>query len=160
MPNLTREQIKERLRIDRNNLDGEWVEQPQLFHDVCEGAAYAMSRRDQLKNEVKQVDAKLSNRLRKKLAEEGKVTKDLLAQRVEAHDEHVEAVKAFSTAAFEVDQWAALKEAFGQRLKALEYLVDLFKAGYFQAGSSKAGQANEVQYDQRREKMREARRRL
>lgn len=160
MQSLTRDEIKLRLRIDRNNLDGEWVEQPQLFHDVCEGAAYAVSRRDQLKNEVKQVDAKLANRLRKKLAEEGKVTKDMLEARVEAHEEHTEAVKLYSTAAFEVDQWAALKEAFGQRLKALEYLVDLFKAGYFQAGSSKAGQANEAQYEERREKMREARRRL
>lgn len=56
--------FKSALRIDKNNLDDEFIRQPQQFSDVTDALALAESQRDMLKDDLKTSEAQLSITIR------------------------------------------------------------------------------------------------
>lgn len=161
MKTPTRQDFEARLQIDRNNLDQELVEQPELYYRICEQYALAVSHRDQLHDGYKEVQAGLNIRLRRKMEEKGdKVTVAGLDAAVASHAKFLEAKAEHAEAAKEAELWVAMKDSFQQRAWVLKDLTQLYISGYFQnnsAGGSKH-KVDEVEYQRNREKLAHGRR--
>ena len=153
----------ERLEIDRDDLDGELVRQPQLYWEASEEAVLTASRRDFAKEHLEQTDADLFKRLRIELAKAGeKDTDTAVKAAVERHQEHIDATTHYLETAKEAALADAFKWAVDQRSRALRELASLYVSGYFSVDSVRgksAGEAREAMHLQNRERMRDERRR-
>lgn len=124
------EQLNEALKINKDDLDNEWVNQPELFNEAGRSYARCMAQRDQCEQEYKLVQAEVDRRLRE-LHADSKPTEVRLKNMV---TEHVEVQNAFT----EMNMWnhmteafKVLKEAYTHRRDALKELVNLHLAGYY-----------------------------
>lgn len=157
----TIEEFSEALRIDRDDLDTELVQQPQLFHDVSDEWALAISRRDAAKIRRNKEHAKLRIEIKDEVEISGqRATDSLLQALMDKHPRYIKTSLAHNQACEEADRWGALKDAFLQRSYALKDLVALFGQQYFERDSSTAGtrsQRAEAEYEQTRSKLAEER---
>lgn len=101
------------LLIDRNKMDEMVANQPGNLADVSEKLAYAESRRDEKKEQLKTVDAEV--RLALVESAEQKETEKLLDARVQVSPEHAAAFKTLLAAEREVGEWQALRDAWKDR---------------------------------------------
>lgn len=143
------DEFKLELAIDKHNLDSALVEQPELYQVVAEEHVLAVSRRDELKDDLKRVEGELQIRIRKEAAEiKAKATEKSILSEVETHTEYIAAREAFLNACKEADLWQAMKESFIQRSYVLKDLTSLYISGYY-AQTSVAGEGSrKVQEDQ------------
>src|ERR1035437_8985262 len=134
---------KRALKIDKDALDEALMRQPQLFDDVAQEHAEAISERDALKEAVDVAKARAELSVRLKLEKLGeKVTEPLVKTRTELHPDYRQAVKDYLQAKKASDILQAHKEAFQQRSYVLKDLAALYVAGYFSVNSVKGANAN------------------
>jgi len=121
------------LNIDEGNLDEEWLQQAQRYQKYSELLADAELERANLKEEVVFLRAQLELKIRSgkvELPEGLKLTDKSTAAVVESDVSVREKELLLNKAAHEVNILKGAVEAFAQRKKALEKLVDLFVFAY------------------------------
>lgn len=152
------DELKQKLIINKTALDEELVHQAHSFYELADMYSAAVSQRDALYEEVKQVDADLYGVIRVELEQRGvKATEAIVASQVQSSQEHKDAHKAFLDAKLLADKLGALKEAYGQRAYMLRDLVQLYAVGYFSDTPIRSTNASDAMYDHRRMRMAEKR---
>jgi hypothetical protein len=126
------EELKDRLMIDRSNLDEEVIQQPGLYFLVSEMLVTAISFRDAAKENLDRIDAELADKIREQWT-----NKKIRWSEVKVGDQvllapmHIKAKREHSGAALYVGRLQALQNSFDQKGKMLRELANLFVAGYF-----------------------------
>jgi hypothetical protein len=150
--------LQRHIPFDKNKLDDAIQEQSQLFLEVANGLANATSEKDGLKHELEDLEAELSQKLRKEYARKNeKFTENGLREEVSLKPNCLRLRKELTRAKSEADHWFALKEAFLQRSYMLKEQAALFIAGYFMQDSVKTSNERKViekGYDTKRAKLR------
>jgi len=155
--------MAEGIRIDRDALDEYLIQQPQLYYEVSERLALAISRRDAQRDEVKVTESEVDEIVRQEAAdEEKKITEAGVKEQVAQHRSVVAARKMLTRLETEIGRLSALKEAYSQRSHALRELCGLYAANYWGDGSGGVRTANAIkdaQYDDNRGALSAARKR-
>lgn len=126
------EYFQSKLKIDKHSLDQALEEQAEIYYQISEEHALAISHRDEAYENIKLVDAELNSSLRREFEEEGKkVTESVVSSAVLQHNDHSSAVNNHLTCKLYADQLAALKDSFHQRSYMLRELVELYISGYY-----------------------------
>lgn len=151
------------IQIDRDTLDDCLIQQPQLYYEVSERLALAISRRDAQKEDVKVTESEVDEIVRQDAVDgEKKITEAGVKAQVAQHKDVIAARKALSRLDTEIGRLSALKEAYSQRSHALRELCGLYAANYWGDGSggSRAGtERKSAQYDDNRGALSAARKR-
>ena len=157
------EEYEGALSIDKHDLDEELIRQPEVFNRISQDEAQAIAERDQAKDKLRVVEAKLDLKIRRNFdKKEKKVTETIILSEVTKHEDRIEARKKYRNKEEAVNKMSALKDAFQQRSYMLNKLVDLFIAGYFiksDAGSSSSGgpRKSEARHESNRARIAEKR---
>jgi len=131
------EEAKELLLIDKNSLDDVCLEQSSLFEKIGSTYVNAISKRDKAKEEFHTIDAQLAITKRKEADLSNiKLTEAKLAEMVQVHPEHEEAMERYFYYKHEADKWGVLKESFSQRKDMIEIVCKLYLTGYFNSETS------------------------
>jgi hypothetical protein len=125
-----------RLKVDKNSLDDELVDQPDVFYRVGVQYALAISRRDRAYTRRKEVEGEALLRVRER---EGRVTDTQAKELVSADPEVQAAYREYQAWASLASRWEYLKEAFAQRSYVLKDLAALWIAGYYAGSTGRAG---------------------
>ena len=160
MTSHSAEYYEGRLRINRNKLDDELSDQPQLFWEVSEAFADCVRVRDGFKAALAELWAQLSLDQRLAMDAEGlKVTEKAIDARVQTNPKRVVREHQYLEAKAQADWWGAMKEAFTQRSYALKDMVALYIAGYFGDVTPKrtGSQLSDQQHEERKTVMAEQR---
>lgn len=130
------EDLKGLLKIDKNALDEELVQSPELLFRVSDAYIEAIDLRDALKNDLAVAEAEADKKIRHDadVAEE-KITEGAIKARVLTHKDRVKAYTAYLDAKLAADRLGALKEAFTLRGYAIRELCQLFTSNYYQERS-------------------------
>lgn len=154
----------EKLRIDRDDLDTEIMEQPQLFCGVARRYAIALSQRDAAKEAVGVARAAAYYVVRQQIEAAGiKATEAAIAVQIESNKEYRAAMDQYGLLKLAADQLLAEKEAWQQRSYALKDLAALWIAGYCGVSSvkGKASQSlREIEHQENRNQLARQRKRL
>lgn len=120
------------LRIDENALEEALQQQPDAFWRVSKVLALESSRRDALKQYVKEEEAHAYLRIRRQAVEdETKLTEKELEAKVRVDNKVLDATDKLLRKAKLVAQLEALLESFKQRSYALKDLVELYLQSYY-----------------------------
>lgn len=138
--------LKERLAIDKHNLDDVIMEQPGLFYDVSEQLTIALAERDAAKENLEIVNAELDSKWRKNLQSQAKLTEKVISNHVMQDPDHEAAFTEYLTFKSKADRLQALKDAFQQRSYMLKSLVALYTANYYEDSAMKPSRAQEVSH--------------
>lgn len=119
--------------IDVNELDREWVGQPELFHTYAIQAADARLALDEAKAQLDITRAEIDKDIRDRPAHYDleKVTETALLSVLLLQPMHQKAVRAVNKAKHDLDIVQAAVTALDHRKKALENLVFLHGQNYF-----------------------------
>lgn len=147
------------LKIDKHSLDKEIQTQPEIFYDVSEKLALAISRRDAAYEDKKQIENDLSDVMRAKLTQAGgRVTNAAVETAVKTNKKFTAAVQRYLKLAKRAARWEALKEAFRQRSFMLGQLTALYEANYFTSNSAVSNKFSDQKYEERKQKLARGRR--
>jgi len=157
----TRE-FESKLKVDKNDLDTEWQQNPQLFWRVSNMHARALSDRDSIKVDIGLAEAELYSLFRQKMEDElaneddkkkGRVTDAAIKSRVESSPQMVKLNKQYLKASERANILLALKEGYQQRSYSLKYLSELYTVNYFtvESGGKVRNDANDKTADRNRE---------
>lgn len=105
--------LKKRTRIDKDAIDTEMVEHPELLRKVGAQHALSISDRDAQKEYLKRIEGRIRARVRATL--DGKPTQDDVARAVEADPEWQKERDEYLRHCFEVEMWFGLVEVFKSR---------------------------------------------
>lgn len=149
------------LRIDKQALDDEIVQQPGLFYRVCEAYVEAAAERDAAKEHLAMVDAGLDGEARHRAEVDGeKITEGAIRGKVVLHKKHEAAFNAYVTAKTRADKLEAMKDSFKQRSFMLRDLAQLYVANYYESNSVQGIDRNDTAvYKKHRERLAEGRKR-
>ena len=121
------------LTIDENQLDKEWINQPNLVFKFSKKQASARKEMDAIKNEIEVVKADLDKQLR--LAPEAfgilKVTESAISSAIVLQPQYQEVQNKLNNARYELDIYTAMVNALEHKKRALESLVSLHGQNYF-----------------------------
>lgn len=132
MNNLSIEEAKELLLIDKHSLDTECMTQADIFFNVSENAVEAISKRDAAKEFMQQEDARVANSIRVHHEKSGeKLTEAKLQQLITTHPDHIQAYTDYMKAKVESDNWGILKESFLMKASMLKELCSLYLNNYY-----------------------------
>lgn len=126
------EQLRSKLKIDEHALEIELKNYPNYVDDVGQAHVLAISDRDEAKQALDEIEAKVDSEIRSEAVAAGdKITeKDVESQK--RLDPKVKAAnRKFLDLKLEAAQWGVLKEAVEKRSYALSKLVDLYLASYY-----------------------------
>jgi len=130
--------FKTALQIERSNLDAEAADQAQLYFAVGEHYTTAVSLRDQARDNLAAIDARLAHDERRRLANAGeKVTEGIINDYVMLHRTHTAEASRYERLKTISDKWGNLQRAYEQRMRMLRELVNLFVTGYWTTGAIK-----------------------
>lgn len=130
--------LKEKLKIDKNDLDEELIQQSQLYYEAGSQYAKAASRSAFLKEQLRKVQSEVDLEIRAQAIEAGdKVTETMVYNKSILDPRYKQAFYEYATSCQEVDEMSALKEAFSQRAYLLKDLVALYLNGYFISNAEK-----------------------
>jgi hypothetical protein len=119
----TRDEVRAKLLIDDDDLDGCFVEQPEYFFQAAEAFTIANSGVDTLKLELKELTAELDQEIRRFAVETGeKLSETLISNRILLTPRIKQLNRKLLEAKRVADDWDSLKEAFIQRSYALKDL--------------------------------------
>ncbi len=128
----TFQSLKDDLKIDRDALDTESIEQPSRFFHASEGHVFAISRRDHQKQKLEIEIAELDKDVRDAMVAEGeKITEMQVKHQITREQDYQRAYSVYLNACLEADKWEALKNAYRQRADMLKGLIQLHQSGYF-----------------------------
>ena len=155
-------EAKKRLKINLSGLDQECKEQASLYYEVSEKHAFAVSRRDQAHNELKDVMSKLDLKIRKNpedfdLSTEKKPTEAAISATVALQKEYQKAHTRFTELKEEAVHWANMKDAFLQRASALKMSCELWISNYYSDVVVKSPSKHDVVSDAAEERIRKKR---
>lgn len=123
---------KKDLTIDKNNLDGEWEQQPLLFAKWAELAVEAAFDRDRAKQNLDVVRATLDQKVRMTAAATNeKITEAAITNKIILSSEYQEAEQQVIEAIKNLGILNVARESFDHRKKALEKETDLYLAEYY-----------------------------
>ena len=137
------EYSREKIAIDKFDLDTMWVDQPKTYHDIADRLALEISRRDEAKNLLADVEAEIDTEIREDaeadLEKNGtkKPTETAIKNMVRADKRWKKADELKRELDKNVGLLQALKETFMQRRYALENLTTLHVSGYGMDASSR-----------------------
>lgn len=132
------------LIIDKHNLDEEIERQADLVYRVSQQVTLAISRRDEAKADLLEVEGRIEVAIRKN-AGEGRTTDKQVEARRNKHPKVVAARKAVIKANYELGKWNDIKEGLVNRGFAMRNLVDLYVNEYYAAkGISGRGDMKEI----------------
>lgn len=135
---LTLEDARELLLIDKNELDVACAMQPQIFEEVAYGYSMAVSERDNIKEDMAVVDAEIAFEYRSNCDRTGtKITENKLKEEVQMHKKHKDMHEKYMRSRIKVDEFAAIKESFYQRVEMLKKLADLYAGKYWEVNTLK-----------------------
>lgn len=130
MPNLR--ELAEGLSIDQHALDEALIKNGQLFHEIADACALALSRRDAAKDELKVTEAEVDQSIRVGMSKDGtKLTADNIMRMIIVHKDVVAATARLRNRDEDLARLTALKESYTQRSYAIKDLVSLHLAAYF-----------------------------
>lgn len=159
-PELSYDELREKLVLDKHALDDAIEDQPELFHIVALQVARAISVKDGLKRTLDITKADVADRLRsEKIAASQKVVETKIAQDVLIDQLYKDAADVLSDARVEVERWSALKESYNQRSYMIRELGSLYIAGYWELDSVRSGDRGDIRQriHEKREATREKR---
>ena len=125
------EDLQPGLRIDEHALDDACQRQPELFQRVSDELTFAISRRDEAKIIVAEVEAAVDLEIRNKGREREKLTDRGIAAMVRIDRRVQTASREHLRLAHEAARLASLKESFQQRSYMLKEMTKLYLASYF-----------------------------
>lgn len=129
---LTLDDYRKCLAINKYTLDDEFVEQADIFYRVSEAAAIAVSVRDAAKDTLARGKAQLELELRKDAVDSKvRVTDKEILANVEADEGTLVLTTDYLDKRTDADLWFALKESFIQRSYMLRNLGSIYIAGYY-----------------------------
>ena len=157
----------EDLTIDPHNLDLELMNQPVLFKRVCDEIEGCIRSRDAAKIDYEKLEAELFNKVRSDPAEYGldKPTEKAVNCVVSTNEGILRSKRFLDLCNLHLDTAKNDLRAVEMKKKALENLVELFRAQYFSVpnegrelpgGKYLSEAAQEKVVEQHREKLREA----
>lgn len=125
---------EEDIKIDPDQLDIEWLEQPSLFMKYSHHLAMVRKTLDESKQTLDIARAETDKKIRDnpaKYLSDGKVTETAVSNAVLKHPMYQEAYSNYLEAKYEADMAQGAVNAFDHRKTALENLVRLFGQQYF-----------------------------
>lgn len=148
------------LQIDENQLDVEWLGQPELYYEWATKLADAIYDLDEAKAELELVQAEVENSIRSQPDKYGmeKITEKAVAAAVPMQQEYQDQSSAFNKAKHRVALYKATVDSLDQRKRALEKLVDLRLANYFSEPRAKTDAAKEEMDNVKKKSIRRGRR--
>jgi hypothetical protein len=142
------------LIIDSSKLDEEWERQPILFMQYADSLADAEKKRNEVSDELDYLKSKIDLSIRSGQypdAEGLKLTEKLIESLVSNDSEIVKKKEELNKAKYEYLVLKGAVEAFSQRKKALEKLVDLFVFGYNASPKSDIDRIRDIKKRRREE---------
>ena len=130
-------ELKVALKIDEDDLDRMLVEQPELFHEVADQHALAISRRDRAKASMDQVSADLYLGIRKQGAKQkgDKPSETAIKQMIEIDSDFQAAQSEYLTLKRWTDRWEGLRTGFKDRSYMLRELSSAATGRMYMDGS-------------------------
>ena len=121
------------MEISPQDLDVEWLEQPNLMMKYTKKLAELREKRDLIKEEVELTRAQLDREIRESPGEFGldKINNDVVANTILTIEDFQTLSKKLIRANYEVNVMAGIVQAVEQRKQALENLVRLHGQQYF-----------------------------
>lgn len=130
--------LEQKLQIDQHALDIALREHPDLFYKVASELALAISNRDEVKQDLDELEAEVDIELRKIAATALEKSTETQIQSKKKIDKRVIAANDKHMAErLNAAKWTALKEAYEARSYALSKLVDLYLASYYSSNEDK-----------------------
>lgn len=152
------EALREGLAIDKDQLDEELVRSPSTFYEVAEAHAYAISRRDQKKEKLKQEEGTLGTDIREQLtAKHGKCTVDMVDKALQTDPRYQELREDYLASCLECDRLEGLREAYRMRSHALRDLVQIHLSSHYVRDSEQSYEATRRIHAEARRKRTEER---
>ncbi|AFV81305.1 hypothetical protein F862_gp073 [Vibrio phage vB_VpaS_MAR10] len=148
--------FKGRLRIDKNDLDNELVEQSHLFFEVSERLTWAKAERDEIKRECDELAGEIKAEI---FADNPKMADTKATALVKKDADFIERYREKTEADRIVGAWEALVEAFKSRGYMLRQLADLYVANYYSPISGGESQDDKRRKSAERTERSESRRR-
>lgn len=127
------DELKEALRINKNDLDFELMTQASQFHRAAEQWTLAVSLRDESKDAQKAAYATIDANIRKAIEDEGgkKPPENAIDGQVRTDPAYLLACDNQQKATARAQRWEILKDAWGQRSYMLRDLVQLYCSEYY-----------------------------
>jgi hypothetical protein len=125
--------FREDIKIDKSNLDSEWMLQAVRFVEWGEKEVEAQFQKDSLKEQLDLVRADLDSKIRSTPAAYGidKITEGALMNTIIRQPEYLEASSNYLKAVKDAKVLSIAREAFDHKKRALEKLTDLWISGYW-----------------------------
>jgi hypothetical protein len=131
---MSERNIKEDLKINRFKLEIECEQQPDLYHYHAEKLAMAKKIKDEAKDNLKRVEAKIQLKVRSgEIEPDVKKTENSIAAIVVDNAEVEKARKELIEAEYEMNLLAANEESMRQRKSMLDHLIQLYIKEYYSA---------------------------
>lgn len=154
-----RQEYYDRILINKHVLDDAAAEHPQLFYDIAERSAEAISLRDSAKKRLEDLEATLSRSVRVRTQHDKKspterAIADLVRKELSYQEVYDELLALKECAA----KWDALRSSAETRSSMLKMLASLYVANYFTTESLKGGkEVGDLRYRSDRAKLKQAR---
>lgn len=124
--------LSAKLKINRDLLDEEALEQPHLYFHSSEAYTISVAEKDKKKLALELEEANLDKIIREeKIANEEKITDKIIAQEIIRDQDYQRAAKEHIDIVLVSNRWNALKEAYRQRADMIKILQNLYSSGYF-----------------------------
>lgn len=150
-------ELEKGLRIHKDALDDDLIQQPDFYYRVGKALTLATSRRDAAKQGVADAEAQVELQLHRS---RDKYTVGEIKAQVTVSPSVRQARKMLADLQFEVNALSSLKESFSQRSYALKELVSLFISSYYGDIDARAGRkVSDIKYEDNRRRMNEERKR-
>lgn len=125
------------LKIDKEALDDEIINQPTLFVQAADLSALAFSRRDEAKAALDQTYAIVCDSIRTEAAKRGeKLTEARVKELGEQDQDYINATNEYLALKRKADEAYNMREGYDQRARMLKELVALHLAGYWSSSSA------------------------
>lgn len=137
------DELRAGIMIDKDDLDHMWIEQPQLYQKLGERLAIEISKRDEAKEALKDLEAELDGAIREEDAERidrdggKKMTETAIKNQVREDKEFKRMSARLAEMNLDVAKLGVLKESYQMRRYALQDLTSLHISGYSMATGSK-----------------------
>lgn len=121
-------------KIDKHQLDYEWLRQASLFHKYAEAHANAMFERDKLKERLDLVKAQIDSAIRSDPEDYGfltKPTEPAISSAIIQDLDYIEAKTSYLNAIREMNIVVGARIAMEHKKAALETLAKLYLSGYW-----------------------------
>ncbi len=134
-------EFKEQIKLDKNMLDFNAIEQPTLYAEWSEKWAKAVLERDKCKERVSTITSEAANEIRSNPEQFGwdsekSPTESFINSQIPIHPDVKKAQDEYIESQYQVNLLSSAKETLDQRSHALDVLARLYAGNYFSAKSN------------------------